>query len=65
MPGHQRDRTAAHAERGGDRRQRRLGGLAVHGPGGDPDDQGTGVPAAGPGRAEPGWTRIVIRTGLD
>ena len=34
---------AADAECGGDRCQCRLGGLAIHGPGTDPDDQRTGM----------------------
>jgi hypothetical protein len=38
--------SAADAERGGDRRQRRLGGLAVYGLGADPYDQGACVLAA-------------------
>jgi hypothetical protein len=45
-PGYECDVAAADAERGRDRGQRRLGGLAVHRPSADPDDQRTGVFAA-------------------
>ena len=42
-PGYQADVVPADAECSGDRSQCRLGGLAIHGPGTDPDDQRTGM----------------------